>query len=217
MFRHETFQDFSWFPYFLGHRKFSFDLWISIIHNSIHGALQFAVMELHTICGDPSSAWWSSIILLWSSMIEMSTEFHNKLGSSVAANYQYIQYKLIWKFRSIIDMDFSISIYRVPNLTWTIMSKQPLAVAPTKESPSENKGILAGTRQLKQISEQKGTLSCHSSHLLCLFKWINQHERPMLSQSELLCLEICVDYPATRPALRHISPKKRFRYDGKFF
>ena len=64
----------------------SFDLWRSITHNSIHGTLQFAVMELQTICGDPSSTWWSSIIyigLLWSSMIEMSTEFHNKLGSSI--------------------------------------------------------------------------------------------------------------------------------------
>ena len=41
-------------------------------------------MELQTICGDPSSTWWSSIIyILWSSMIEMSTEFHNKLGSSI--------------------------------------------------------------------------------------------------------------------------------------
>ena len=44
------------------------------------------------------------------------------------------------------------------------------------------------------ISEQKDTLSCQSSHLLCLFKWSNRHERPMLSQSELLCLEICVDH-----------------------
>ena len=62
----------------------SFDLWRSVTHNSIHGALQFAVMELHTICGDPSSTWWSSIIYtIWSSMIEMSTEFHNKLGSSI--------------------------------------------------------------------------------------------------------------------------------------
>ena len=41
-------------------------------------------MEPQTICGDPSSTWWSSIIyILWSSMIEMSTEFHNKLGSSI--------------------------------------------------------------------------------------------------------------------------------------
>ena len=62
----------------------SFDLWRSITHNSIHGALQFAVMELQTIWGDPSSTWRSSIIyMLWSSMIEISTEFHNKLGSSI--------------------------------------------------------------------------------------------------------------------------------------
>ena len=41
-------------------------------------------MEPQTICGDPSSTWWSSIIyILWSSMIEMSTDFHNKLGSSI--------------------------------------------------------------------------------------------------------------------------------------
>ena len=59
---------------------------------------------------------------------------------------------------------------------------------------ARTKGTLAGTCQLKWISEQKDTLSCHSSHLLCLFKWSNWHERPMLSQSELLCLEICVDH-----------------------
>ena len=71
----------SWFELW---SSISFDLWRSITHNSIHGALQFAVVELQTICGDPSSTWWSSIIyigLLWSSMIEMSTEFHNKLGT----------------------------------------------------------------------------------------------------------------------------------------
>ena len=39
-------------------------------------------------------------------------------GLSVAVNYRYSQYKSIWKFRSIIDMDFSISKYRVSNLTW---------------------------------------------------------------------------------------------------
>ena len=60
-------------------------------------------------------------------------------------------------------------------------------------SPSENKGTLAGTRQLKRISEQKDTLSFHLSHLLCLFKRFNRHEKPMLSQSELLRIEICVD------------------------
>ena len=42
----------------------SFDLWRSIIHHSIHGALQFTVMELWMICGDPSSTWWSSIIYI---------------------------------------------------------------------------------------------------------------------------------------------------------
>ena len=47
--------------------------------------------------------------------------------------------------------------------------------------PSGNKGTLAGTRQLKRISEQKDTLSCHLSHLLCLFKWFNRPERPMFS------------------------------------
>ena len=53
----------SWSP-------ISFDLWRSITHNSIHGAQQFAVMELQTICGDPSSTWWNFIInILWSSMI----------------------------------------------------------------------------------------------------------------------------------------------------
>ena len=59
----------SWFELW---SSISFDLWRSITHNSIHGALQFAVMELQIICGDPSSTWWSSIIyigLLWSSMI----------------------------------------------------------------------------------------------------------------------------------------------------
>ena len=74
---------YSWFELW---SSISFDLWRSITHNSIQGALQFAVMELPTICGDPSSTRWSSIIyigLLWSSMIEMSTEFHNKLGSSI--------------------------------------------------------------------------------------------------------------------------------------
>ena len=73
----------SWFELW---SSTSFDIWRSITHNSIHGALQFAVMELQTICGDPSSTWWSSIIyigLLWSSMIEMSTEFHNKFCSSI--------------------------------------------------------------------------------------------------------------------------------------
>ena len=40
----------------------------------------------------------------------------------VAVNYRYRRYKLMWKFRSIIDMDFSISIYRVSSLTWAIMS-----------------------------------------------------------------------------------------------
>ena len=105
---------------------------------------------------------------------------------SVAVNYRYRQYKSIWKFRSIIDMDFSISIYGVSNLTSPIMGYQPPAVAPSTWSPSENKGTLAGTRQLKRISKQKDTSSCHSSHLLCLFKRFNRHERPMLSQSELL-------------------------------
>ena len=38
----------SWFEL---RSSISFDLWRSIIHNSIHGALQFAVMELQTICG----------------------------------------------------------------------------------------------------------------------------------------------------------------------
>ena len=41
---------------------------------------------------------------------------------SVAVNYRYSRYKSIWIFRSIIDMDLSISIYRVSNLTWAIMS-----------------------------------------------------------------------------------------------
>ena len=40
---------------------------------------------------------------------------------SVAVNYPYRRYKSIWKFRSIIDMDFSISIYQVSNLTSPIM------------------------------------------------------------------------------------------------
>ena len=71
----------SWFELW---SSILFDLWRSITHNSIHGALQFAVMELQTICGDLSSTWWSSITyILWRTMIEMSTEFHNKLGSSI--------------------------------------------------------------------------------------------------------------------------------------
>ena len=41
---------------------------------------------------------------------------------SVAVNYRYRRYKSIWKFRSIIDMDFPISIYQVSNLTWAITS-----------------------------------------------------------------------------------------------
>ena len=41
------------------------------------------------------------------------------LVCSVAVNYR--RYKLIWKFRSIIDMDFSISIYQVSNFTSAIM------------------------------------------------------------------------------------------------
>ena len=49
----------SWFELW---SSISFDLWWSITHNSIHWALQFAVMELQTICGDPSSTWWSAII-----------------------------------------------------------------------------------------------------------------------------------------------------------
>ena len=43
-------------------------------------------------------------------------------GSSVAVDYRCRRYKSIWKFQSIIDMDFSISIYRVSSLTWAIMS-----------------------------------------------------------------------------------------------
>ena len=42
--------------------------------------------------------------------------------ASVAVNYRYRRYKSIWKFRSTIDMDFSISIYRVSNLTSAIKS-----------------------------------------------------------------------------------------------
>ena len=42
--------------------------------------------------------------------------------STVAVNYRYRRYKSIWNFRSIIDMDFFISIYRVSSLTWAIMS-----------------------------------------------------------------------------------------------
>ena len=59
--------------------------------------------------------------------------------------------------------------------------------------------------QLKRISEQTDNLSCHSSHLLCLFKRFNRHERPMLSQSELRCLEICVDNLARTMA--HLTKK----------
>ena len=40
---------------------------------------------------------------------------------SVAINYLYRRYKSIWKFRSIIDIDFSILLYRVSNLTSAIM------------------------------------------------------------------------------------------------
>ena len=56
-------------------------------------------------------------------------------------------------------------------------------MAPSTYSSSNNKRTLAGTRQLKRISKQMDTLSCHSSHLLLLFKWFNRHERPMLSQN----------------------------------
>ena len=43
------------------------------------------------------------------------------ISTSVAVNYGYRWYKSIWKFRLIIDMDFSISLYRVSNLTSAIM------------------------------------------------------------------------------------------------
>ena len=43
------------------------------------------------------------------------------MSTSVAVNYRYRRYKSIWKSRSIIDMDFSISIYQVSNLTSAIM------------------------------------------------------------------------------------------------
>ena len=55
----------------------SFDLWGSITHNSIHGALRFAVIwSSKQFVGDPSSTWWSSIIyILWSSVIECRRSF----------------------------------------------------------------------------------------------------------------------------------------------
>ena len=42
--------------------------------------------------------------------------------TSVAVNYRYRRYKSIWKFWSLINLDFSISIYRVSNFTLPIMS-----------------------------------------------------------------------------------------------
>ena len=130
---------------------------------------------------------------------------------SVAVNYQYRRYKSIWKFRSIIDMDFSISIYRISDS----LPLWPHGLRGTL-NPCENKGTLAGTRQLKRISEQRDTVSCHLSHLLCLFKGFNRHERPMLSQSELLRLEICVDNRQLGYHYGTSHQKKRFCYDGKF-
>ena len=40
---------------------------------------------------------------------------------------------------------------------------------------------------IKQISEYWDTISCHLSYLLCLYKWLNQYKRLMLSQSEHQC------------------------------
>ena len=48
--------------------------------------------------------------------------FRTCLDIGVALNYRYRRYKSIQKFRSIIDMDFPILIYRVSNLTWAITS-----------------------------------------------------------------------------------------------
>ena len=50
---------------------------------------------------------------------------------SVAVNYPYRRYKSIWKFRPIIDMHFSILIYRVSNLTSAIMGQHNLWQPPT--------------------------------------------------------------------------------------
>ena len=41
---------------------------------------------------------------------------------NVAVDNRYSRYKSTWNIRSIIDMDFFISIYWVSNLTWSIMS-----------------------------------------------------------------------------------------------
>ena len=51
--------------------------------------------------------------------IDYRSKFSYRFISSISIiygntkNYPYIWYKSIWKFRSIIDMDFSILIYRV--------------------------------------------------------------------------------------------------------
>ena len=73
------------------------------------------------------------------------------------------------KFRSIIDMDFSISIYRVSsNLTFAIMSEQPPAVATwtprylESEREQRNTGWSQSAHTpIKRISEHRDTISCH--------------------------------------------------------
>ena len=83
---------------------------------------------------------------------------------------------------------------------------------PSTLSPSENKGTLAGrgqgTRQLKWISEHRDTISCHSSHLLHLFKRFNRYVRPVVSQNR--SVEVCL-----HPGNWHLTKKQRYRYDRK--
>ena len=73
----------------------------------------------------------------WTWMMISQPWFRKWLKVSVAVNYQYRRYESIWKFRSIIDMDFSISIYRVSNLTLAAVanmdSKVPWVRVRTKE------------------------------------------------------------------------------------
>ena len=90
------------------------------VFSTPHGPL--ILIKLMSICNLTPliSVCWQQLldVMLWS----LIWIFSLYQICSVAVNYRYRRYKSIWKFRSIIDMDFSISIYRVSSLTWAIMS-----------------------------------------------------------------------------------------------
>ena len=70
---------------------------------------------------------WTSVIMCRSNgslFAVCLTNFKNPSArrTSVAVNYRYSRCKSIWKFWTMINMDFSISIYRVSNLMWAMMS-----------------------------------------------------------------------------------------------